>query len=149
MVVQGHITHERLRQIFTAGESVSCEHIGNAPIETLHHAIRSGCAWLGQAVFNAQAPAHLVKLMVTRGLALTACKQPVGELLAVVGQNFCILIGQALCKALRNKWASAEVWLAQQAEYYLWLASVAVKASKALLGVNTLKLQQASNTTTD
>ena len=54
MVVQGHVTHERLRQIFTAGESVSCEHTGNAPIEALHHAIRSGRAWLGQAVFNAQ-----------------------------------------------------------------------------------------------
>jgi hypothetical protein len=149
MVVHGHITHERLRQIFTAGESVSCEYTGNAPIETLHHAIRSVRAWLGQAVFNAQALAQLVKLMVTRGLALTVCKQPVGELLAVVGQNFCTLIGQALCKALRNEWAAAEVWLAQLAEYYIWLARLAVKASKALPGVKTLKLQQASNTTTD
>ena len=50
MVVQGHITHERLRQIFTAGESVSCEHTGNAPIEALHHAIRSGRAWFEDGV---------------------------------------------------------------------------------------------------
>ncbi len=54
MVVQGHITHERLLQIFTAGELVSFEHIGNTPIEALHHAIRYGRAWLGQAVLNAQ-----------------------------------------------------------------------------------------------
>lgn len=103
MVVQGHITHERLRQIFTAGESVSCEHTGNAPIEALHHAIRSGRAWLGQAVFNAQGLAQLVKLMVTRGLALTACKQPVGELLAVVGQNFLHLDRTSLVQGIEKR----------------------------------------------
>lgn len=76
MVVQGGVTHERFLQIFTTGESVRFEHIGDAPIESLDHAIGSGGAWLGQAVFNA------------RGLALTVGKQPVGELLAVVGQDF-------------------------------------------------------------
>ena len=64
------------------------EHIGNAPIEALDHAIGSGRAWFGQAMFNAQGLAQLIKLMVARGLALTAGKQPVGELFAVVGQYF-------------------------------------------------------------
>ncbi len=88
MVVQSHVTHERLLQIFTTGESMRFERIGNAPIEALKHAIGSGRAWLGQAVFNAQGLAELVKLMIARGLALTAGKQPVGEFFAVVGQNF-------------------------------------------------------------
>jgi plasmid maintenance system antidote protein VapI len=35
------------------------------------------------------------------------------------------------------------VWLAQQAAYDLWQARLAVKASKALSGVKTLKLQPA------
>ncbi len=69
------------------------EHFGNAPIEELNDAVGSGCAWLGQAVLNAQGLAQLVKLVVALGRALTACKQHVGELFADVGQNFCIVIG--------------------------------------------------------
>ena len=88
MVVQGHVTHERLLQIFTAGEAMGFEHIGNAPIKAFDHAVGAGRAGLGQAMFNVQGLAQLIKLMVARGLALTAGKQPVGELLAVVGQDF-------------------------------------------------------------
>ena len=64
------------------------EHIGNTSVEALDHAVGSGHAWLGQAMFNVQGLAQLIKLMVARGLTLTAGKQPVGELLAVVGQDF-------------------------------------------------------------
>jgi len=38
---------------------------------------------------------------------------------------------------------AAEVWLAQQVAYDLWQARAAVKASKALSGIKTLKLQSA------
>lgn len=38
---------------------------------------------------------------------------------------------------------AAEVWLAQQAAYDLWQARAALKASKALSGIKTLKLQSA------
>jgi len=103
MVVQGHVTHERLLQIFTTGESMRSEHIGNAPIEALNHAIGSGRAWLGKAVLNAQGLAQLVKLMVARGLALTACKQPVGELFAVVGQNFLHLDRASLVQGIEKR----------------------------------------------
>lgn len=48
-------------------------------------------------------------LLVAWRLRLAACKQPVGELFAVVSQNFCILIGQALCKTFRNDRAAAAV----------------------------------------
>ncbi len=88
MVAQGYVTHERLLQIFATGELMGFENIGNASIEPLDYAIGSGRAWLGQAMFNVQGLAQLIKLMVARGLALTAGKQPVGELLAVISQNF-------------------------------------------------------------
>ena len=39
MVVQSHVTHERLLQIFTAGESVCLEHVSDTPVEALDHAI--------------------------------------------------------------------------------------------------------------
>ena len=35
MVAQNHVTHERLLQILTTGESMGFEHIGNAPIKAL------------------------------------------------------------------------------------------------------------------
>jgi addiction module HigA family antidote len=38
---------------------------------------------------------------------------------------------------------AAEVWLAQQAAYDLWQARATAKASKALAGIKTLKLQTA------
>jgi hypothetical protein len=66
MVVQSHVTHERLLQILTTGESMGFKHIGNAPIEALHHAIDSGRAWLGQAMSYVQGQAQLIKLMVAR-----------------------------------------------------------------------------------
>jgi addiction module HigA family antidote len=43
----------------------------------------------------------------------------------------------------RDHGGSAEVWLAQQSAHDLWQARVAMKASKALSDVKTLKLQSA------
>jgi len=88
MVVQGHVPHQRLLQILAAGEQVGFEHIGNTAVEALDHAVGFRRAWLGQAMLNAQRLTQLIKLMVSRGLALTVGKKPVGELLAVVGKDF-------------------------------------------------------------
>lgn len=103
MVVQGHVTRERLLQILTTGESMGFEHIGNAPIEAFDHAIGSGRAWLGQAMFNVQGLAQLIKLMVARGLALSAGKQSIGEPLAVVGQNFLYLDRSSLVQGAQKR----------------------------------------------
>ena len=111
MVVQGHVTHERLLQIFTAGESMGFEHIGNTSVEALDHAVGAGRAWLGQAMFNVQGLAQLIKLMVASGLALTAGKQPVGELLAVVGQDFLDLDRTVLVQGVQERAAAAVLWL--------------------------------------
>ena len=43
----------------------------------------------------------------------------------------------------RDHGGSAEVWLAQQTAYDLWQARQAVKASKALAGIKTLKFHAA------
>ena len=103
MVIQSHISHERALQIFTAGEPVGFEHIGNAPIEALDHPVGSGRAWLGQAVLNVQCLTQLVELVVARGLALSAGKQSVGELLAVVGQNFLHLDRASLVQSVQER----------------------------------------------
>ena len=41
----------------------------------------------------------------------------------------------------RDHGGAAEVWLAQQAAYDLWQARAAIKATKALSGVRSLKLR--------
>ncbi len=46
-------------------------HIGNAPVETLHHAVGLGCSGRGQAVLNAQGLAELIKLVLARRLMLS------------------------------------------------------------------------------
>lgn len=43
----------------------------------------------------------------------------------------------------RDHGGAAEVWLAEQAAYDLWQARQAVKASKALSGIKTLRLDPA------
>ena len=74
--------------IFANGESRGFEIIGNAAIKAFDYSLGLRRAWLGQAMFNVQGLAQLIILMVTRGLVLTAGKQTVGELLAIVGQDF-------------------------------------------------------------
>lgn len=54
-------------------------------------------------MFNVQGLAQLVKLVVTRGLTLTAGKQPVGELLAVVGQDFLHLDRGSLVQGVEER----------------------------------------------
>ena len=87
MVVQGHIAQQGLLHVLATVESMGLEHIGNAAIESLDHAIGSGRPGLGQSVLDAQLPAQLIELMVAAGFAFLAGKQAVRELLAVVGQQ--------------------------------------------------------------
>lgn len=87
MVVQRHVTHERLLQILTAGESMRFEHISNTLIESLNYAIGSGRSWFSWAAFNAQGLAQLANNLLVNFLLLSV-------------RIFCILIGQALCRAI-------------------------------------------------
>ena len=110
MVVQRQVTHERLIQIFTTGESMGFEHIGNAPSKGFDRAIGSGRAWLGQAMLNVQGLAQLIKLLVARGLTLTAGKQPVGELLAVDGQDFVHIDRTSLVQGIMTRLPVGLLW---------------------------------------
>ena len=85
MVVQGHIAQQVLFHILSAVEPVGLEHIGDTAIKPLHHAIGSRGSGLGQPVVYAQLLAQLVELVIAAGLPLSADKQVIRELLAVVG----------------------------------------------------------------
>ena len=87
MVVQIHVPVQRLRQVLQAVETVHLEHIGNAAIEALDHAIGARRSGFGQAELDIELLACLIKHVSTTGFRLAAGKQPIGELLAVVGQD--------------------------------------------------------------
>lgn len=87
MVVQRHIAQQGLLQVLPAIEPVRLEHVGYAAIEALDRPVGLRGPGLGQPVFYAQLLAQLVKLMVAAGRTRMAGKEPVGELLAVVGQH--------------------------------------------------------------
>ncbi len=87
MVLQGHITQQRLLQILTAAEWVGVQYIGNTAVEALHHAIGFRHARFGKPVFYAKYNAQPVEFVVSAGFALTAGKQTIREFLAVVGQQ--------------------------------------------------------------
>ena len=78
------------------------EHIGDASIEAFHHPVGLGCPGTGQAMFDAQFPAQLIEFMLAAGFTLTASKQPVGEFLAVVGQDFLYLQGTDLVQRFQK-----------------------------------------------
>lgn len=71
MVVQGRVAQQGLLQILRAVEVVRLEHIANAAIEALHHAICFGRAGLGQTVLNAQFLGRYTKASLFLLLSLT------------------------------------------------------------------------------
>lgn len=54
VVVQRHVTQQPLLQVLSVNESVGLEHIGNAPIEALHHPIGLGRLGASQPVLDAK-----------------------------------------------------------------------------------------------
>jgi hypothetical protein len=70
---------QHLRQILLAVELVRLEHIGNAAIEMLDHAVGAWCSGLDQVVLDTELMARLVKHMLATGLPLA---QTIRELLS-------------------------------------------------------------------
>ena len=87
------------------------EHIGNAAIEALHHAIGLRRSGFCETVLNPQRLAQLIELVLARGCTLAAGKEPVGELLPLSVSTRVMWMGQALCKAARKALALAAVLL--------------------------------------
>jgi len=74
MVVQAHIAHEGLLQILATVEVMGAQHIGDARVKALHHAIGLRVTRAGQPVLDAQILAQQVELMLARRLAFTVGK---------------------------------------------------------------------------
>ncbi len=87
LVVQPHVPMQRLAQILGAVEAVRLQHLLEPAVEPLDHPVGARRAGLGQPVFDAQAVAQQVEFVVSRGFLGSAAEQPVGELLAVVGEH--------------------------------------------------------------
>ena len=87
VVVKPGIAQERGLQLLAGAEVVRAQQIGDAPIETFHHAIGLGPFGACQAMLDLQFGTQLVEGMLTGGGALTRGDEAVGELLAVVGQD--------------------------------------------------------------
>ena len=81
-----HVPVQRLPQVLLAVEAVRLQYIGNATVEALDHAIGTRRLGLDQTVFNVQLLTRLVKHMPAAGFTLTAGKQSIGELRAIVGE---------------------------------------------------------------
>ena len=103
MVVQVHIALERLAHILARYEAMRLQHIADASIEALHHPIGLGRSGLDEPVLNAQLLAQPVKLMVAAGLLDPTGKQPIRELLAVVGQQLGCLDRAGLVQGLQKR----------------------------------------------
>lgn len=112
MVVQGHIALQGLLHVIAAVESMGLEHVRDAPVEALHHAIGSGRPGLWQPVLDAQLLAQLVELVLATRFALLAGEQAVLELLAVVGQQLLDPDRTGLVSAFRKASAlTAVLWI--------------------------------------
>ena len=55
MVVQGHISQQRLLQILAGLETMASQHVSNTSIEALDHTVGAWRSGLSQAVLDAQA----------------------------------------------------------------------------------------------
>jgi len=91
-------------KIFLVVEAVRLEYIGNAAIEALDHAIGARRSGLDQAVLDIEPPTRLVKHVPAAGFTFTAGKQPIGELLAVVGQDLGNLDRTGLLRVVWKRW---------------------------------------------
>jgi hypothetical protein len=87
VVVQPYKLVQCLLQVLGTVEVVRAQHLAEPSIETFYHAIGLWCLGLGQSMFNAQALAQLVKLVLSRWLTTATAQQPLCELFTVVRQD--------------------------------------------------------------
>jgi hypothetical protein len=102
MIVQPHVALDRSLEVFPTDEVVTSEHLFDTAVKALHHPVGLGSSRAGQSVLDAQRLAQLVKLMPAAFAPRQAPKEPVGELLAVVGQNLPDLDRTGLVKRLEE-----------------------------------------------
>jgi hypothetical protein len=86
-VVEQTIAKQGLFEVFATPEMMSLQDVRDTSIETLDPASGLRRPGAGQAMFDVQRRAQLIEFMLAAGL-LVAIKEPIGEFLAVVCQNF-------------------------------------------------------------
>ena len=87
MIVQGHVAMQGRPRVLARVEVMGLQDVADAAIEAFHYAVGLRCPGLGQTMPNAQGLAELVELVLAARLAAPGAKQPVGELLAMIGQQ--------------------------------------------------------------
>jgi hypothetical protein len=87
VVVQRHISQQRLLQVLSALEAVASHHISNAAVEAVDHPVGARGSGLGQPVLDAQAGTPLTEPMLLCGLPGARCKEPVGKPLGVTFED--------------------------------------------------------------
>ena len=87
MVVQPDEAVERLLQIFGAVEVMRVEHLSDAPVKALDHAVGMRVLGFCKPVLDAQRLTQRVETMLARGVLGPLAEGAVGELAAVVGEQ--------------------------------------------------------------
>jgi len=78
---------QRGLQLLAGSEVVALQHLLDAAVESLDHAVRLRRFWRGQAVLDPELGAKRVELVLARRRALAQTEEPIGEFLAVVGED--------------------------------------------------------------
>ena len=87
VIIDLHIAVQGLVQMLPGLEAGGTQHLADAPVEALDHAVGLRMAGLGQAMLDGVGRADLIEGMLSGGLAFSRSAEPVSELLTVVGQH--------------------------------------------------------------
>ena len=74
-------------QVLAGAEVVALQHLLDASVEALDHAVGLRMLRRCQTVLDAEVAAELVELVLAGGRALAQAEQAVGELAAIIGQH--------------------------------------------------------------
>jgi len=84
-VVKLDVAQQRGFQVFAADEMMALQHLFDAAVEALDHAIGLRMHRRREAVLDAEIGAEAVEIVLTGCHSLAQAEQPVGEFLAVIG----------------------------------------------------------------
>jgi len=84
-VVKMNVAHQRGFQVFAADEMVALQHLLDAAVEALDHAVGLGVHRRAEAVLDAKIIAKPVKIVLTGCRSLAQAEQPIGEFLTIIG----------------------------------------------------------------
>lgn len=102
LVVDLHIAGKRFVQVLAAVKAGGGEHLRDAAVEALDHAVGLGMAGFDQAMLNGIGGTDLIEDVRPSGLALAGGAETVGELLAVVSEHLGKPEGSGLDQALQE-----------------------------------------------